>query len=96
MAQAIIPIGLADALELAARLGGHRLPRLIIPTILLKAISPLGGMLGPPMDLPPNIGELVSSADGVTYWASPAKAERELGYRNRGLEQGLRETLSAS
>jgi nucleoside-diphosphate-sugar epimerase len=32
----------------------------------------------------------------VTYWASPAKAERELGFRPRDLEQGIRDTFSRS
>jgi nucleoside-diphosphate-sugar epimerase len=47
------------------------------------------------MGQPPNLRELISSADGVTFWASHEKASRELGYTPRGLEQGLRETLEA-
>ena len=47
------------------------------------------------MGLPPNLRELIRSADGATYWATDAKARRELGYAPRGLETGLRQTLSA-
>ena len=47
------------------------------------------------MGQPPNLRELISSADGVTFWASYDKAKRELGYEPRGLEQGLRQTLEA-
>jgi nucleoside-diphosphate-sugar epimerase len=47
------------------------------------------------MGQPPNLRELISSADGVTFWASYDKAKRELGYEPRGLEQGLREFLEA-
>ena len=46
-------------------------------------------------DQPPNLRELISSADGVTFWARYDKAERELGYSPRGMEEGLRQTLEA-
>jgi nucleoside-diphosphate-sugar epimerase len=45
------------------------------------------------MGQPPNLRELISSADGVTFWASHEKATRELGYAPRGMEEGLRQTL---
>jgi hypothetical protein len=41
----------------------------------------------------PNLRELIASADGVTYWASDAKARRQLGHSPRGLEAGLRSLL---
>ena len=47
------------------------------------------------MGQPPNLRELISSADGVTFWAKHDKAIAELGYSPRGLEAGLRETLAA-
>jgi hypothetical protein len=37
--------------------------------------------------------ELVSSADGVTFWASSDKAKRELGYEPRGLRTTIADTL---
>ena len=43
----------------------------------------------------PNMRELISVSDGVTYWAKDDKARRELSYSPRGLDAGLRETLSA-
>ena len=42
---------------------------------------------------PPNLREAISASDGVTYWATDAKARRELGFSPRTLEQGLRDTL---
>jgi hypothetical protein len=45
--------------------------------------------------LSPSFRDLVASSDGVTYWASDAKARNELGYAPRGMEQGLRDTLAA-
>ena len=40
--------------------------------------------------------ELVRASAGVTYWASDAKARRELGYAPRDLETGLVETFGRS
>ena len=56
----------------------------------MKALTPIGPLVGKMMGQPPNLRELISSADGVTFWASYEKAERELGYAPRGLEEGLR------
>jgi len=80
---------LGDAVKLAARLGGHRAPRLRVPTPLLRLMAPLGGLIGQP-----NLRELISASSGVTYWASPARAEAELGWRARAIEAGLRDTFA--
>ena len=47
------------------------------------------------MGQPPNLRELISSADGVTFWAKHDKAMAELDYSPRGLESGLRDTFTA-
>jgi nucleoside-diphosphate-sugar epimerase len=47
------------------------------------------------MGQPPNLRELITSGDNVTFWASYDKAQRELGYSPRGMEEGLRQTLEA-
>ena len=62
--------------------------------MLLKALRPAGPLVGKAMGLPPNLGELISSADGVTFWATHDKATKELGYEPRDLDTGLRETLA--
>jgi dihydroflavonol-4-reductase len=67
-----------------ALLAGRRVPR-SLPSVALRLV----GLLSP------RFRDLVASSDGVTYWASDAKARRELGYAPRGLEQGLRQTLAA-
>jgi dihydroflavonol-4-reductase len=86
---------LRDAIELAARLGGKRPPRLTLPTGLLRALVPFNRRFGAIAGLPLNLAETISATSGVTYWASAAKAERELGYKARDLESGLRATFGA-
>jgi dihydroflavonol-4-reductase len=84
--------GVIDA---TARVSGKKAPSRAMPTPMLKALTPVGGLIGRVMGQPPNLRELISSADGVTFWAKHDKAIAELGYSPRGLEQGLRETLAA-
>jgi nucleoside-diphosphate-sugar epimerase len=79
-------------IETAARAAGRKPPRLTMPTALVRAIAPAGRVLGPLFGQPPNMRELVSASDGVTYWATDAKARAELGYAPRDLETGLRDT----
>jgi dihydroflavonol-4-reductase len=82
-----------EAIETVASVSGRKAPKRDLPTGLMKAMIPFGPLVGKMMGQPPNLRELISSGDGVTFWASYAKAERELGYSPRGLEEGLRQTL---
>ena len=83
-----------EMLETVARVCGRKAPKRAMPTPLLKALRPVGPVVGKVMGQPPNLGELISSADGVTFYAKHDKAVRELGYSPRGLEDGLRATLA--
>jgi dihydroflavonol-4-reductase len=58
--------------------------RLTIPTVVLRALTPAGPLLGKLMGTGPNLRELISASAGVTYWATDAKARRELGYDPHG------------
>jgi dihydroflavonol-4-reductase len=84
-----------EAIETVARVSGRKAPKRDLPTGLMKAMVPLGPLVGKVMGQPPNLRELISSADGVTFWARYDKAKRELGYSPRGMEEGLRQTLEA-
>jgi dihydroflavonol-4-reductase len=84
-----------EAIETVARLTGRKAPKRALPTVLMKAMVPIGPLVGRVMGQPPNLRELITSGDGVTFWASYAKAERELGYSPRGMDVGLRQTLEA-
>ena len=82
-----------EAIGVVAGVSGKKAPKRAIPVPLMKAMIPIGPLVGKLMGQPPNLRELISSADGVTFWASYEKAKRELGYEPRGLEEGLRATL---
>ncbi len=77
------------------RVADKKPPSRAVPTGMLKLMAPAGPLVGKMMGQPPNLRELISSADGVTFWAKHDKAMAELGYSPRGLETGLRETLEA-
>ncbi len=84
-----------EAIGIVAEVTGKKAPKRALPTGLMKAMIPIGPLVGKMMGQPPNLRELISSADGVTFWATYEKAHSELGYEPRGLEQGLRDMLSA-
>ena len=72
---------LGDAYRTVATASGRPLPAFVLPA----AIARLAGRLIPSMR------EVVSSADGVTFWATDAKARAELGTTPRNLASGMRE-----
>jgi dihydroflavonol-4-reductase len=82
---------LGEVEAIAARLGGHRLPWLRFSDGLLRAMAPLGRLMGQP-----NLREVIAASSGVTYLFSPAKAQAELGFATRDLETGLRDTFGAA
>ncbi len=84
-----------DAIQIVADVSGRKAPKHAMPVSLMKALTPIGPLVGKMMGQPPNLRELISSADGVTFWASHEKASREFGYAPRGMEEGLRQTLEA-
>ncbi len=84
-----------EAIETIASVSGRKAPKRAMPTGVMKALTPIGPLVGKMIGQPPNLRELISSADGVTFWASYEKAGRELGYAPRGMEEGMRQTLEA-
>ena len=75
---------MAELVRRVAAIAAQRPPRLTTPTWALRAATPLVRRIGP------DLGEIVRASAGVTYWATDAKARRELGYAPRDLEAGLR------
>jgi dihydroflavonol-4-reductase len=88
---------IATMLELAtkvARLSGHKPPKGKLPTMLVRMAIPFGPLVGRMFGMSPNLRETIRVSDGVTYWATDAKARKELGYSPRDLDTGLANTLA--
>jgi nucleoside-diphosphate-sugar epimerase len=81
---------LAELIRKAAAAGGKRPPRVTVASWLVRAVAAPAGRIGALLGNRGNLAEVISASDGVTYWASDAKARRELGYAPRDLETGLR------
>jgi dihydroflavonol-4-reductase len=84
---------LGDVIDKTAAIAGRKPPRFTMPTVVLKAMAPLGPVVGPALGFPKNFKEAIDTSNNVTYWAKQDKAERELGYAPRDLETGLKQTL---
>jgi len=65
-----------------------------MPTALLRFMAPFNDRLVHLPGIPDDLRETIRASDGVTYWATSAKAERELGFDARPLAQGVRDTFS--
>jgi dihydroflavonol-4-reductase len=87
-------VRLRDVVRTAAEIAGRRPPRMVMPTPFIKAGIPMAPLVTRMMGLPPNLRELIRASDGVTYWATDAKARRELGYSSRDLRTGLTQTFA--
>ena len=87
---------LGDAMAVAARLGGHPLPKLVLPDAVLRLGGIAPAALARAVGQPDNLREVYASAAGVTFWASSAKAAGELGYTPRDLASGLRAAFGSS
>lgn len=85
---------LRDVLQRAADIAGKPLPKRQLSAGVLKIVAPIAPVILPRMGYPPNLRELIKTADGVTYWANDAKARKDLGFTTRFFDEGLREFLS--
>ncbi len=86
---------LGTIVDTVADLTGHKRARIKLPSTVFRAVTPLGSLVGRVIGTGPNLHEIIRASKDVTYWATSAKAERELGYAPRRLEQGLRDLLGA-
>jgi nucleoside-diphosphate-sugar epimerase len=76
---------LVEAFIIASRITGIPAPRPMAPAVL-RAVAALADVFG--VD-----AEGLRALGGTTYLGTSAKAEAELGFTARSLEEGLRETL---
>jgi dihydroflavonol-4-reductase len=83
-----------EMVEKVSEIAGRKPPKRELPVGVMKALTPIGPVVGKLMGFPPNLRELIATSDGVTYWAKDDKARRDLGYAPRDMDTGLRETLA--
>jgi nucleoside-diphosphate-sugar epimerase len=79
---------------MVAKLAGTKGP-IVLPTPMVAATATLMGALGKVVPVPPDFSGETMRAGLATYYGTAAKAERELDWHPRPLEQGLRETVDA-
>jgi dihydroflavonol-4-reductase len=87
---------MGELVDKTAELSGRKPPRLPMPAAMMKLAVPIGPLVGKLMGFPPNLGELIKTSDGVTFWMTDQKARDELGFAPRDLDTGLRQTLGVS
>jgi nucleoside-diphosphate-sugar epimerase len=85
---------LAEALRRVATIAGTKGP-VVLPDRVVRATASVAGAVGRVVPLPPDFAAETMRASLATYLGSPAKAERELGWRARSLDTGLRQTAGA-
>jgi dihydroflavonol-4-reductase len=86
---------MGDLVDKTAELSGRKPPRVPMPAVMMKMAIPVGPVVGKVMGFPPNLGELIKTSDGVTFWMTDQKAREELGFHPRDLDTGLKQTLGA-
>lgn len=85
---------LAEVLALAQQITGIAAPRVHASQAVLRAMAAVMGVVEKAVPVPESYSsEAIRVGAGNTYLASSAKAEEELGYEVRPIEDGLRETL---
>jgi nucleoside-diphosphate-sugar epimerase len=82
-----------DAFAMAARLSGRRPPFLHPRPVTMRASAAIAALLERWEIQPPVPAETLRLMAGTTWIGSSAKAERELGWSARPLEEGLRHTI---
>jgi dihydroflavonol-4-reductase len=90
------PLRVRELIAELATVAGRKPPRFSLPTIAVRAVAPMGRFVGPALGFPPNLREVLSSSDGVTFWATGKKAMDELGWTSRPLSEGLRDLVGPS
>lgn len=86
--------GLAEVLRQVAELAGTKAP-LTLPGSMVRATAAVNAVVERVVPLPADYTSESLRASLSTYFGTPARAERELGWTARGLDEGLRETVAA-
>jgi nucleoside-diphosphate-sugar epimerase len=87
---------MGDLVDKTCELVGRKPPKATMPPALMKMAIPIGPVVGKLMGFPPNLGELIKTSDGVTFWMTDQKARDELGYTSRDFDTAMRQTLGVA
>jgi dihydroflavonol-4-reductase len=82
-----------DALAAVARLAGVPAPLLLLDSNWTRPLRPVAGWLERYISVPLLLSSEVLGLMGRTWWVSSGKAQRELGYTPRPIEEGMAETV---
>jgi dihydroflavonol-4-reductase len=85
---------MGDLVDKTATMSGRKPPKVTMPAAMMKMAIPAGPVVGKLMGFPPNLGELIKTSNGVTFWMTDQKAREELGFAPRDLDTGLKQTLN--
>lgn len=85
---------LAEVLRTVARIAGTK-PPLTLPVSMVRVTAAMTTVLGKVVPLPADYTGESLRASVATYLGSPARAEHELGWSARGLDEGLRDTVAS-
>jgi nucleoside-diphosphate-sugar epimerase len=86
---------LGDGLRRAAGIAGTKGP-VVMPAAAISFTAAVTGVLGRVLPLPPEFAGETLRASLATYFGDPSRAERELGWSARTLDEGLAQTVAAS
>ena len=87
-------LSLADGLRLVAAIAETPGP-VIVPSAFVRMAAAAMDVVGRVVSPPPTLAAETMRAGLATYYGTAAKAEHELGWTARPLEQGLRQTVTA-
>lgn len=88
------PASLAEVLRSVAEIAGTKRP-LTLPVSMVRATAALNTAIGKVVRLPADYTGESLRASVATYLGTPARAEQELGWSARGLDEGLRDTVAS-
>ena len=88
------PSTLADGLRMVARIAGTKGP-IVVPGAVLVPVARLLDVVGKVVPLPPHYHPESMRSGLASYLGSPARAERELGWSARPMEEGLAATVAS-
>lgn len=85
---------LAEVLRKVAALAGTKQP-LALPVAMVRATAAVNAVVGRVVPLPADYSAESLRASVATYLGTPARAQEELGWFTRPLDEGLRETVAS-